>query len=122
MKRGMKRVFAGSVLSAVSLLGAGSLGGCSMDGTIGAYSHTDMSNSRYREIIKNKADELSKKPDRTDRDIRAAVELYGSAGELEEMDEVVIEYFNRDPRSGLIEMRKAEKIHEFYDRTRDFGR
>jgi len=115
MKRGLKEIVIGSVVTVASLLGMG----CSGEMTIGGYQHVDMSSSRYRDVIRAKADELSKKIDRTDGEVRAAVELYGSAGDLEEMDEVVIEYFNRDPRSGLIEMRKAEKIHEFYNGERE---
>ena len=96
--------------SALFFSGCGSM-------TVGGFQHIDMSSSRYKGVIEKKADSLASLPDRTDGDTMAAIELYGSLGDesaLKKMDKVAEEYFERDPRSGLIILMQCDKVHDIY--------
>jgi hypothetical protein len=97
------------------LIGTLGLSGC-MDFPsqmrIGGYEHVDMSASQYQEVIEKKAYELS--DSEREQDKKNAARLFGSIGNLEEMDSLLIENFNKDPGMGLLLLREGDKIHEYY--------
>lgn len=105
-----------TIIVTVFLILLSELSGCSPILSIGGCNHVDMSRSRYREQIRQKADELAASQEA--RDKRAAAELYGSIKELELMDRCITEYFEREPATGMWLLTRGEEIHRYYKSSR----
>jgi hypothetical protein len=95
------------------------LGGCTIDnieGTLGGYKHQDLSNSVHKSTVLQKAKELasSSKPE----DWRTAAKNYGSLGMLDEMDECIQKYVEKEPEAGRSLIYTGEQIHKFYEGKR----
>ena len=97
-----------SVITMILILAASGLTGC----VLGGYRHVDLSKSRYREIILNRADKLAHS--QTIKGKATAAELYGSIKELDLMDKCITEYFEQEPDLGLFLIERGNKIHKFY--------
>ena len=72
----------------------------------------DMSRSRYRELVRRKAEELANS--QVLKDKRLAAELYGSINELELMDKCIADYFEKEPSVGVYLLMRGDKIHKCY--------
>ena len=96
------------------------LGGCTIGNiqgiTLGGYEHQDLSNSTYKSTILQQAKELanSSKPEYW----RTAAKHYGSLGMLDEMDECIQKYVEKEPETGRNLIYVGEQIHKFYERKR----
>ena len=88
------------------------VGGCNGI-RVGGYEHSDMSQSRYKSMIQAEAGRLANKNNL--QDLRTAAELYGSIGQLEEMDHCVMKYFKKDSAMGKYLLIRADKIHAYYN-------
>ena len=87
--------------------------GCGMM-TIGGFELVDMRDSRYASDIRKKANELSENSSDPDNYARAS-ELFGTVGDLEEMDNTARKFFEYSPERGLVHFRMCEKIHQYYE-------
>ncbi len=96
------------------------LSGCGLDNikvlTFGGYEHQDLSNSIHKSTILQQAKELanSSKPE----DWRTAAKYYGSLGMLDEMDECIRKYVEKEPEAGRSLIYTGEQIHKFYEGKR----
>ena len=96
------------------------LGGCTIGNiggiTFGGYEHHDLSNSTYKSTILQEAEELanSSRPENW----RTAAKHYGSIGMLNEMDECIQKYVEKEPETGRNLIYVGEQIHKFYERKR----
>jgi len=90
------------------------LGGCTI--TLGGYEHQDLSNSIHKSTVLQQAKELasSSKPENW----RTAAKNYGSLGMLDEMDECIRKYVEKEPEAGRSLIYTGEQIHKFYEGKR----
>lgn len=89
--------------------------GCGMPENvkIGGYEHHDLSKSQYKDIIEEQAQTLanSKNPE----DWRTAAKHYGAIGMLDEMDQSIRKYLQKEPELGRNLIYVGDQIHQFYD-------
>ena len=104
------------VVIAVVFLGfAVGLAGCGMPESvkIAGYEHHDLSKSQYKDIILEQAQTLAnaKEPE----DWRTAAKHYGSIGMLDEMDQCIRKYLEKEPELGRNLVYVGDQIHQFYE-------
>jgi len=91
------------------------LAGCGMPENvkIGGYDHQDLSKSEYKDIILEQAQTLAntKNPE----DWRTAAKHYGAIGMLDEMDQCIRKYLQKEPELGRNLIYVGQQIHQFYE-------
>ena len=80
---------------------------------IGGYDHQDLSKSEYKDIILEQAQTLAKT--KNPEDWRTAAKHYGAIGMLDEMDQCIRKYLQKEPESGRNLIYVGQQIHQFYE-------
>jgi len=80
---------------------------------VGGYEHHDLSKSQYKDIILEQAETLtnSKSPENW----RTAAKHYGAIGMLDEMDQCIRKYLEKEPELGRNLICVGQQIHQFYE-------
>jgi len=79
----------------------------------GGYDHQDMSKSRYRDIMLEQAETLAGTTN--PEDWRTAAKHYGAIGMLDEMDQCIYKYVEKEPEMGRDLIYVGDQIHQFYE-------
>jgi len=77
------------------------------------YEHHDLSKSKYKDIILEQAETLANT--RQPEDWRTAAKHYGAIGMLDEMDQCIRKYLEKEPELGRNLIYVGQQIHQFYE-------